>query len=331
MNSTIVYIFTFNDHVDRTATTLLSLGYKVAVPPDCPWATEAIIKVPESYIDDRGTIRGALMYFHETWPDHHVILAEEYVSAENVLAVDDALYQQEDALVLGIRKDISKRHKKFDRVAYALMRILFNLVQGRTIWDIHCTLRGIPAAYVSTFVDMAGDGREFLLGQLMALRRLGIPLYQQEIEASGPIHTTPTPWELIKDIGRIAFLFLKFVSSSVLAALLDYSIYSFMLGLVSNNLLLCSGTARIISSAFNFLVNQLVVFREQEGQSKWRMLIKYYMLAGTLFAINTGILYFLTYTCHINPFVAKLFTEALVYAASYFFQRDFVFKAKRRS
>ena len=329
MNSTIVYIFTYNHQVDRTATALSALGYKVAVSPECPWATDDMISIPEAYIKERGTIRGALQYFHETWPDHDVVLAEEYVNAENVLEVIDALKKQENALVLGIRKDITKRHKKFDRVAYAMMRVLFNLVQGRTIHDIHSTLRGIPATYVPAFVDMQGDGREFLLGQLMALRRLGIPLYQQEIIATGPIHTTHTPWDLIKDISRIAFLFVKFVSSSAISAILDYSIYSFMLGLVSNNLLLCSGIARLISSAFNFIVNQMVVFREQQGQSKWRMLLKYYILAGVLFAINTGILYFLTYTCMINPFIAKIFTEALVYAASYFFQRDFVFKSKK--
>ena len=101
MKKPIVFIYTYTNELDMTAKALLESGFGVAVPHGCPWAYDGIIEVPENEIKKRGIIRGGLKYLDDTYESPDVILAEEYVKAEDVLVVYGAMQDSPESLVAG--------------------------------------------------------------------------------------------------------------------------------------------------------------------------------------------------------------------------------------
>ena len=325
MKKPIVFIYTYTDELDITAKTLLESGFGVAVPHGCPWAYDGIIQVPENEMEKRGIIRGGLKYLSDNFDCPDVILAEEYVKAEDVLVVYGAMQDLPDSLVLSERENPSGSGK-FERTAYAIIRALFTVVQGRKVHDMHSGVRGIPGKYLPVFYDMKGNDRDFLLGQIMALRKLNINLVQCKAITQGESSAAHTVPELLKDIVRVAGLFIKFVSSSLMSAVIDIGFYTLMLQFATESLFLASASARIVSSLFNFAMNQFVVFKHNESQSRWMSMLKYYILAAILWGLDYLGLLLLARVFGINRVVAKIIMGVVIYAISFITQRDVVFK-----
>lgn len=328
MKKPIVFIYTFSEKIDLTARALLNAGFKVALPYDCSWAYEGIIKIPKEDIDKRSVIRGGLKYLNDNFDSPDVIMAEEYVTAEDVLFVHAAMQENPEALVLAER-DNPSGSGRFERIAYAIISVLFAIVQGRTVHDMHSGVRGIPGQYLPVFYDMHGSDRDFLLGQIMALRRLNIQLVQCKAITQGDSSAAHTMFGLIKDIFRVATLFIKFVSSSLLSAVIDIGAYTLLLSLATDSLLIASASARVISSLCNFGMNQFVVFKQNKPEIKWRTILKYYLLAVVLWTLDYLGLLLLVRVIGVDRILAKVLIGVVVYAISFTIQRDIVFKSKK--
>ena len=327
MKKPIVFIYTFSKKADITAKVLMDAGFSVALPEGCEWAFEGTIKIPEKETKKRGVIRGGLKYLNDNFSSPDVILAEEYVTAEDVLVVYGAMQEEPEALVLAERENPSG-NGGFERAAYAIIRVLFTIVQGRAVHDMHSGVRGIPGQYLPVFYDMPGSDRDFLLGQIMALRRLNIRLVQCKAVTQGESSAAHSVKELLKDIVKVAMLFLKFVSSSLMSAVVDIGVYTLMLHLATDSLFVSSATARVISSLFNFTFNQSVVFKQNSPQSRWVSMFKYYILVVLLWTVDYLGLLLLVRVLGLNRILAKVIIGAIVYAISFTTQRDVVFKHK---
>ncbi len=328
MKKPIVFIYTFSDEIDNTAKALIDAGFSVALPYNCPWAFDETIKIPKDEIDKRGVIRGGLKYLNDNYNSTDVILAEEYVKAEDVLVVYGAMQEKPDSLVLAERENPSGGGK-FEKTAYTIIRGLFAVVQGRKVHDMHSGARGIPGKYLPVFYDMKGSDRDFLLGQIMALRRLNIDLVQCKAVTQGESSAAHTMFELIKDIARVAGLFIKFVSSSLASAIIDIGFYTLMLQFTTESLFLASASARIVSSLFNFIMNQFVVFKQNKSQSRWLAVVKYYILVIILWTLDYLGLLLLARVLDMDRIISKVIMGAIIYAISFVTQRDVVFKSKK--
>lgn len=329
MKKPIIYIFSYSNNVDLTAPAMIKAGFKVAVPYDCPWAFEGLILIPKSDIDKRGKIRGGLKYLHDMYSDTDIILAEEYVTAEDILIVYATMQDNPESLVLSERENPAGEGK-FEKTAYKIIKTLFAVVQGKMVNDMHSGVRGIPYHYLTTFYDMPGKEENFLMGQIMSLRKLNIPLAQCRAITQGTSSAAHTVKGLLKDILKVCMLFLMFVSSSLLSTGIDYGIYAGMLHFFTIRLLYASSIARLISSIFNFWLNQSVVFKQEGAKKKWRLLVRYYMLVLPLWTIDYFGLLFFVKILGVNQYIAKLIVGLIIYSASFIFQRDFVFKNKKK-
>ena len=328
MEKPIIYIYTYSQKIDETAKDLLDAGFLVAVSYSCPWLFEDLIIIPEEEIKNRGAIKGGIKYIHDTYGEVGVILAEEYVTAEDILIVYSTMKENPESFVLSERENPSGTGS-FEKVAYKIIRALFAVVQGRMVHDMHSGVRGIPGQHLSVFYDMHGKDRDLLLGQIMALRRLNIPLAQCKAVSQGTSAAAHTVFELLKDIVRVGMLFFMFVSSSLLSAIIDLGIFSGMLYFATNSLFIASATARVISSIINFTINQSVVFQQKGQQNKWKMLLKYYALVIILWTIDYLLLLLFVNVFEFNSVLAKFIVGVLIYAVSFISQRDYVFKHKK--
>ncbi len=260
MKKPIILIYTFSKKIDETAKAMLDAGFKVAIPYNCSWSYDGLILIPKIEIEKRGVIRGGIKYLHDTFGETSVILAEEYITAKDILLVYSTMLEYPEALVLSERENPAGSGR-FERIAYKIIQSLFAVVQGRMVRDMHSGVRGFPGQYLSIFYDMRGNDRDFLLGQIMALRRLNIPLVECQAISQGNSEGAHTIRELFRDILKVCLLFLTFVSSSLFSTALDLGIYAFMLHFFTESLLAASAAGRAVSSIVNFTINQHVVFR----------------------------------------------------------------------
>ena len=135
-------------------------------------------------------------------------------------------------------------------------------------------------------------------------------------------------YRAIKDSVRISFPILKFCASGITAGAVDYFLLFYIQSL-TNNLFLSVVTARAASSAVNFIVNKLIVFKSKKAKRKTTLeLVKYYTLVCVLLLANYLLLRYFSQTLHIALFWSKVLTELMLFIISYPIQRFFVFKEK---
>jgi len=124
---------------------------------------------------------------------------------------------------------------------------------------------------------------------------------------------------------------LKFCVSSFSSFLVDYLIYSLMVMILSDSakmLLVSNITARVISASFNYYMNRRFVFDADKSK---KSAASYFLLALFILAMNNIVLELLTQKININAFVAKVFTECIMFTVSWFIQSRVIFKKRKEA
>jgi len=117
--------------------------------------------------------------------------------------------------------------------------------------------------------------------------------------------------------------FLKFIFSSLSAGILDFSLL-FLFEWITGNLFISVALARIISSVYNYVVNNYFVFKGNNETNK-RSALKYFLLVIVILIFNYAIIYTLTNSFLVSIFIAKLVAECILFIVSYIAQKLFVF------
>ena len=114
----------------------------------------------------------------------------------------------------------------------------------------------------------------------------------------------------------------KFVSSSLICAIIDYLLYLIIV-LFTNNVVLSNYSARFVSSIVNYNINKNVVFENKNN--KTRYIIEYFILALFIIIVNTTILKYLV-DAGMNKYFTKIIIEGILFIFSYLIQKNIIFK-----
>ena len=165
---------------------------------------------------------------------------------------------------------------------------------------------------------------------LLRFAKEGIPLVEYPIETIYINDNRGSHFDTVKDSLRIYRQILKFTSSSVLSFCVDFLFYSFCLAL-SGNLFLSNAIARLVSLHCNFFFNKNYVFEKRNPKKAedktvlTKDYLSYLALALFLFFVNTMLLSGIVDSLHINPYLAKIITEILLFFFSYYVQKNLIF------
>ncbi len=275
------------------------------------------------------------------WPRAAVVCADSdgQHSVADILRVAQALRQQSarpsagaatladrtdddrPAIVLGRRTftgDVPARSTLGNRAS----AVLFRLATGVRVRDTQTGLRGCPGSLLDWLGSIRGDRFEYELTVLLRAAAAGIPLVEVDIATIYLEENASSHFRPVRDSVRVLAPLLRFSAASLLSFVLDTVL---LLGLQSwtGNLLLAVVGARVGSAAANFLANRHLVFtarRRPAGPA----LVRYALLVVGLLAANYLLLRVLT-GIGIGLLVAKVLTEALLYAVSFQVQRRVVF------
>ena len=278
--------------------------------------------------------------------------------ALNLLSVAE---EKKDTLILGSRTQ-SKDSPLRSRIGNGITKEVFNLCTGVEVKDTQTGMRAFSGKMIPEMLDIPGERYEYEMNVLLYLAKEGVPMEEVPIETVYINDNAESHFDTVKDSYRIYKQILKFSASSLVSFLADFLLYSFFF-LITGGLFVSNFLARVISLHLNFFINKNVVFsadgqeekeslgatgikREESGKgaktqenkklwnlSAWKTIKKeeylsYLGLAAFIFLINSFILSGIVGSLGMNPYLAKILTEGLLFCLSYFVQKKWIFGKK---
>ena len=252
-------------------------------------------------------------------------------STEDIRKCMDALLEDENALVLGVRdfdeSGIPARSVFGNKVTSVVMKFL----TGLSISDTQTGLRGISSEFMKVLLTEKGERFEFEMNMLMDAKELGIRIKEVPIRTIYLEENRSSHFNPIKDSIRIYAIFFKFLFSSLSSSVVDIVLFGLFCSLLRNTnpvigyIMLATILARVISAVYNFTINYKVVFKGKG--SKGSAAIKYILLAVCIMLLSGGIVSFFHGILPMAPeFAVKIPVDTVLFLLSFFVQREIVYK-----
>ncbi len=247
----------------------------------------------------------------------------------------DALKQNPGCFILGCRDFSSANVPRKSRFGNNLTRKVCNAFCGVTVSDTQTGLRAIPKAFMAELLNTIGERFEFETNMLIESKDK-YPIIEVPIETVyDSVEDHQTHFDPIKDSVRIYRIFgkrfVKFLFSSFSSSVIDlilFALFCRLLGPLDQQsawyAAAATALARMLSAAYNYLVNYHLVFRSRE--SKGKALAKYVLLAAVQMALSAGIVDMFVYFCHAAALPVKIIVDIILFLISFVVQRAVVFK-----
>lgn len=283
-----------------------------------------------SYIQNKGkgcAIKTGLEYIKNNYGNSAVIVtvdADGQHSAADALRVCDMADKNKGTLILGSRRFRGNVPLR-SRVGNAVTRLVYRLSTGASVYDTQTGLRAFSADLIDKLLSVNGERYEYEMNVLLSFSKEKIPIKETEIETIYLNNNSSSHFDTIKDSARIYKEIFKFSASSLIGFAVDYLIYT-MLIFTGLNLQLSNIAARIVSASVNYTINRKLVFKS--GSKIASSAFQYFLLAIFILFGNTLLLSLLVDSFFINKMAAKIITELIFFAVSWFVQKKIIFRKK---
>jgi putative flippase GtrA len=183
-------------------------------------------------------------------------------------------------------------------------------------------LRGYPADLIDWLIAVPCDRFEYEMTVLLRAHAAHRPIVEVPIATVYLDGNRGTHFRPLADSARVYAPLLRFVGSSMLAAVIDV-VGVLLLMWLTGSLLLSVVGARLASASVNFTVNRRLVFGSDSPVG--RAATPYPALATALVAANYALMWSLT-GVGLGLLLAKVITEAILYLTSFAVQNRVVFR-----
>lgn len=281
-------------------------------------------------------IKTAIKYIIENETDVKGIITADsdgQHDVDSIRAVMEALSESQDALILGVRDfnidGIPWKSYAGNTITLAVMKYLC----GVKVSDTQTGLRGIPASFFSELLSIKSDRFEFETEMLLRTKDkveiVEVPI--NTIYDSKENHSTHfDPWKDSFRIYKILFAsFIKYTFSSLSSCVIDLVLFSVFCHFLKpaypmSYAFASTVIARVISATYNFTLNYKLVF--QSKQKVGSSAIRYIALAICQMTLSAALVTFGIWIFKMLPeVVIKIVIDSLLFIASYYIQRKFVF------
>jgi glycosyltransferase involved in cell wall biosynthesis len=243
-------------------------------------------------------------------------------------------------IILGCR-DFSMDHVPLrSRAGNNITKAVFRIFCGMKLSDTQTGLRAIPTAYIQQLEAIKGDRFEYETNMLLAMLQQDIPYGEVQIRTVYIEENKSSHFRAVQDSARIYALilahFFRYTLASIASALVDTGVFALLSWLLSGTLGglllngICTGTARVLSSLFNFFVNKKMVFQNEDRTGK--ALLRYYCLAIPILLLQLGLTHGAYLLFGIEDHQTLLRTliyvavMTVLYIVSFMFQQRWVFR-----
>ena len=241
---------------------------------------------------------------------------------EDALNLYNYILKNDDTLVLGKRPRGEKTPLR-SKVGNAITRFVFHLVSGQDVYDTQTGLRAFSNKLIDYMLEVKGERFEYEMNVLLYAKNNKIPIKELEIETIYIDNNSKSHFNAFKDSFKVYKEIIKFSLSDIISFLIDLILF-IVFKVVLNNITIANVIARAISSTINYIINKNIVFKSNKNIAK--SLLEYYGLVIFILLINTLLLNLLSII--INPILAKLIIEIILFIISWFVQKSLIFKRK---
>lgn len=261
--------------------------------------------------------------------------AEEIVTAdcdgqhlpEDIMKIMNKVKVNKGKIILGARNFTGK--VPFRSIfGNKLTSIIFFLAKGKKITDTQTGLRGFSKDMLPWLCEVKGERFEYEMNMLLESEENDYEITEILINTVYLEDNKSSHFNPLKDSIKIYLPFFKFAMSSILSALLDFSLL-IIIKLLTSNLFLAVIGARVCSGSFNYIMNKKYVFSRGNRKNEEICFHKYALLALILMFMNYITL---NYLCNIgiNLVLAKIITESILFMFSFLIQKKYVFVHNHR-
>lgn len=287
-------------------------------------------------------------------------------SAGCIRNVAEALADHPGRLILGVRTFDGEGVPWKSRVGNRLTSVLLGYVSGIRTRDTQTGLRGIPRDFMRKLISVRGDRFEFEMNMLL-LSSPEFPVFEVPIRTiydSKENHQTH--FRAVRDSVRIyrilGWKFIKYIFSSLSSSLVDLVLFAVFCAvltkavgaggltgaagagtlalesgaataagsgaLAAGTILLATVLARILSAAFNYLVNRRIVFgsrrRGAASALKYALLAAAQMTASALLVAGA-----VRALPQVSAVIVKACVDTMLFFLSYSIQRKYIYSRER--
>ena len=253
---------------------------------------------------------------------------------DDVMRVCEMAEGSHEHVVIGVR-DLQQRGVPVrSRIGNAFSSAYFKLDTGLACPDTQTGLRAMPVSLIPFACSVEGTRYEYEMNFLTEVVKGGRPLAMVPIEAVYEAGNAGSHFSAVRDSARIYKQFLRFAGSSLACALADLLLFAAIVaagsaaGLpVAAAVVMATVSARLVSGALNFALNRTWSFSDSgsaDGDARAQA-VRY----GALFCAQmtaSALLVALLSQLAVPPVVAKVLADGALFVASYFIQRNWVFK-----
>lgn len=299
------------------------------------------------------SLKDAFNYYYQKYANEYsgVITADAdgQHTPEDVLRLDEALLKYPDALILGVRDfddpSVPWKSRFGNKMTRQVMRVLIGSVRqeesashAKAISDTQTGLRAIPNRLITSYLTLAGERFEYETNMLIEALHAHTPMKEIGIQTVYIDDNKETHFRPLADsfaiYRQIFSTFFKYVLASLSSFLIDYGIYSLLILLLgflplAPKIWLAAAAARILSSIYNYAVNRTVVFQAREDHK--RTLEKYYALCILQLCCSAQLVWLICSRTGFSEVPVKLVVDTLLFLASFYVQKNWVFREKGRS
>lgn len=251
-------------------------------------------------------------------------------SVKDILRCMKALEDRPESLVLGCR-NFYESHVPFkSRMGNLITRNVMKILCGVQISDTQTGLRGISREFMKILMNVSGERFEFETNMLLAAKENNIPIHEVEIQTIYLDGNASTHFRPLQDSLLIYALFGKFLLASGSSFLVDILLFTLLVwllkGTTAEYILVATIGARVVSSAYNYLVNKKGVFKNKE--KGMGTLLRYYALCIVQMLASAGLVTLVFGWLGGNETIWKMVVDGLLFVVSFQIQREWVFAKK---
>jgi glycosyltransferase involved in cell wall biosynthesis len=242
--------------------------------------------------------------------------------SQDIASVFQEFIKNPASLCLGARK-FNQNVPFRSLFGNSLTRKILSFTTGLQLRDTQTGLRGIPRKLATRCLKVSSSGYEFELDMLLKAREEKLPIREVTIETIYENNNQSSHFNPVVDSLKIYFVFLRFISSSLLAATLDAILFAFIfrqtqsigIGLVAG---------RVIIGGGNYFINKTFVFHSK--RSVGHEALEFALLTFSLMLISFCMINIFSSALGISVYLSKIFAECLVFLMNFSFQRWVIFR-----
>lgn len=245
---------------------------------------------------------------------------------EDILRVSDKMDSNPDAIVLGCRSFKDNTIPVRSRLGNNVSKFLYHCLCGVNVSDTQTGLRGIPFQYLGTFCGVEGERYEYETNMLIVAEKNGIRFTEVPIETIYENGNKESHFNPIRDSIKVYLVVFRYCFSSVLAVLIDYTVFAFSIK-ADLSIFLATYLARLCSALVNFFVNRNVVFKNK-GNFVLQF-VKYILLVFFSGTASGILITYITEYVSLPITMTKAIVESVLFFVNYCIQKNFIFTNRK--